>query len=121
MNIWRSCAGSMDTRPSQATAHPCLKSWLAGQAEQARSNEDLVVDAERRIEARIAEHLTASIRVRLDALLTEMVDDRLTRFVWLRQFEAGGNFAAAVRLLKGHWYPGMKHRNRPPAAEKCAA
>ena len=20
-----------------------------------------------------------------------------------------------------HWYPGMKHRNRPPAAEKCAA
>ena len=105
-----------------------LKSWLAGQAEQARSNEDLarrfvdqccrsqtivpaistierlcadaLVDAERRIEARIAGRLTASIRVRLDALLTEMVDDRLTRFVWLRQFEAGGNSAAAVRLLE---------------------
>ena len=105
-----------------------LQSWLAEQAEQARSNEDLarrfvdqccrsqtivpvistierlcadaLVDAERRIEARLAEHLTASIRVRLDALLTEMVDDRLTRFVWLRQFEAGGNSAAAVRLLE---------------------
>ena len=105
-----------------------LKTWLAGQAELARSNEDLargfidrcrrsqtilpavstierlcadaLVGAERRIEARIAERLTASIRVRLDALLTEMVDDRLTRFVWLRQFEVGGNSAAAVRLLE---------------------
>ena len=105
-----------------------LKTWLAGQAELARSNEDLargfidrcrrsqtilpavstierlcadaLVGAEHRIEARIAERLTASIRVRLDALLTEMVDDRLTRFVWLRQFEVGGNSAAAVRLLE---------------------
>ena len=34
------------------------------------------------------------------ARLTEMVDDRLTRFVWLRQFEVGGNSAAAVRLLE---------------------
>ena len=29
-----------------------------------------------------------------------MVDDRVTRFVWLRQFEVGGNSAAAVRLLE---------------------
>ena len=29
-----------------------------------------------------------------------MVDDRLTRFVWLRQFEVGGNSAAAVRLIE---------------------
>ena len=29
-----------------------------------------------------------------------MVDDRLTRFVWLRQFEVGGNSAAAVRMLE---------------------
>ena len=105
-----------------------LKSWLAGQAELARSNEDLarrfvercrrsqtilpaistierlcadaLVDAERRVEARIAERLNPSTRARLDALLTEMVDDRLTRFVWLRQFEVGGNSAAAVRLLE---------------------
>ena len=105
-----------------------LKTWLAGQAELARSNEDLarrlvdqcrrsqtilpalstierlcadaLVDAERRIEARIADRLSPSMRVRLDALLTEMVDDRLTRFVWLRQFEVGGNSAAAVRMLE---------------------
>ena len=105
-----------------------LKSWLAGQAELARSNEDLarrfvdqcrrsqtilpaistierlcadaLVDAERRIEARIAGRLHPSMRARLDALLTEMIDARLTRFVWLRQFEVGGNSAAAVRLLE---------------------
>ena len=105
-----------------------LKSWLAGQAELARSNEDLarhfvdpcrrsqtilpaistierlcadaLVEAERRIEAQIAGHLNPSMRMRLDALLTEMVDDRVMRFVWLRQFEVGGNSAAAVRLLE---------------------
>ena len=106
-----------------------LKSWLAGQAELAPwSNEDLarrfvdqcrrsqtilpaistierlcadaLVEAERRIEAQIAGHLNSSMRMRLDALLTEMVDDRVTRFVWLRQFEVGGNSAAAVRLLE---------------------
>ena len=105
-----------------------LKAWVADQAELARSNEDLarrfvdqcrqfqtilpaistierlcadaLVGAERRIEARIAGRLNASTRGRLDALLTEMVDDRLTRFVWLRQFEVGGNSAAVVRLLE---------------------
>lgn len=105
-----------------------LKSWLGSQAEQARSNEDLarrfvdrcrrsqtilpsvstierlcadaLVDAERRIETRIAARLNRSVRERLDALLTEMVDDRVTRFVWLRKFEVGGNSAAAVRLLE---------------------
>ena len=40
------------------------------------------------------------MRARLDALLTEMDDDRLTRFVWLRQFDVGANSAAAVRLLE---------------------
>ena len=40
------------------------------------------------------------MQARLDALLTEMVDARLTRFVWLRPFEVGGNSAAAVRLIE---------------------
>ena len=105
-----------------------LKDWLDEHAELARSNEDLarafvdrcrrsrtilpavstierlcaeaLVGAERRIEARIASRLDPSMRARLDALLTETVDERLTRFVWLRQFEVGSNSAAAIRLLE---------------------
>jgi len=34
-----------------------------------------------------------------DTLLSEQVDDRLSRFVWLRQFEVGNNSAKANRLL----------------------
>ena len=104
-----------------------LKTWLAGQAEEARSNEhlarqfvlecrrtntilpaittierlcaDALVAAERRIEIRIADRLDGADRQTLAALLDEMVDDRLTRFVWLRQFEPGDNSAKANRLL----------------------
>ncbi len=36
---------------------------------------------------------------RLDALLTEIVDGKVSRFVWLRQFEVGSNSAGASRLL----------------------
>lgn len=36
---------------------------------------------------------------RLDALLTEMADGSVTRFVWLRQFEVGQNSADMNRLL----------------------
>jgi len=117
-----------------------LKSWLTEQAELARSNEDLarrfvercrrsqtilpaistverlcadaLVDAERRIEARIAERVDPSMRARLDALLTEIVDDRLTRFVWLRQFEVGTNSAAAIRLLERLEF--LQHIDLPP-------
>ena len=39
------------------------------------------------------------MRDRLDALLSEDVDDRVSRFVWLRQFEVGKNSADANRLL----------------------
>jgi hypothetical protein len=35
----------------------------------------------------------------LDVLLSEHIDDRLTQFVWLRQFEVGNNSAGANRLL----------------------
>ncbi|MBP6655312.1 Tn3 family transposase [uncultured Bradyrhizobium sp.] len=104
-----------------------LKLWLHGQAEHAVSNEDIarrfveecrrtltilpaistierlcadaLVAAEKRIETRIADRLSDDECVALDDLLFEMVEDRLTRFVWLRKFEVGNNSAAARRLL----------------------
>ena len=100
---------------------------LREEAEQAQSNEDLVrrfveacrrtrtilpatttierlcadalVDAERRIEARIAERVPPGLRRDLEHLLEETADAGVTRFVWLRQFEPGGNSADANRLL----------------------
>ena len=104
-----------------------LKAWLETEAEGARSNEDLarrfveqcrtshtilpgvtvierlcadaLVAAERRIEARIVEHLDSDTRDKLDALLTEEVEGSVTRFIWLRQFEVGQNSADMNRLL----------------------
>ena len=104
-----------------------IRNRLWSEAELARSNEDLVrrfanecrrtrtilpatttierfcadalVNAERRIEARIAERVGPELRHRLQSLLEETVDDRVTRFVWLRQFEPGQNSAHANRLL----------------------
>jgi TnpA family transposase len=104
-----------------------LKDWLEGQAEEARSNEDLarrfveecrrvqmvlpavssierlcadaLVEAERRIENRIVVRLDDDMQDRLDALLSEDVDGRLSRFIWLRQFEVGKNSADINRLL----------------------
>lgn len=58
-----------------------------------------LVDAERRIETRIASRLPMSIREQLLALLEETADDRVTCFVWLRQFEPGSNSSSANRLL----------------------
>lgn len=104
-----------------------LKGWLQDVAETARSNDDLarrfveqcrstrtilpgvtiierlcadaLVAAERRIEARIAGRLDDAMKSRLDALLTEDAGGSVTRFVWLRQFEAGQNSADMNRLL----------------------
>jgi TnpA family transposase len=104
-----------------------LKAWLEDAAEASRSNEDLarrfveqcraartilpgvtiierlcagaLVAAERRIESRIAERLDDAMRTRLDTLLTEDTGGSVTRFVWLRQFEAGQNSADMNRLL----------------------
>lgn len=104
-----------------------LTDWLAGEAETAQSNADLaqrfvdrcrqsmmivpavttverlcadaLVAAERRIEARIVYHLDEDAKRKLDGLLSELIDDRITRFVWLRQFEVGGNSADVCRLL----------------------
>ncbi|HBZ0491204.1 TPA: Tn3-like element Tn5403 family transposase, partial [Klebsiella pneumoniae] len=104
-----------------------LREWTFGQAEDARSNEDLahrfivrcretstilpavstierlcadaLVAAERRIETRIVENLTADVRDHLDKLLSEMLAGNISRFIWLRNFEVGNNSAAANRLL----------------------
>ena len=105
-----------------------LKAWLRDEAETAQSNEDLVkrfieecrcthtilpgisviericadalVAAERRIETRVVECLPDVMKDRLDALLTEtVVDGRVSRFIWLRQFEVGKNSADINRLL----------------------
>jgi TnpA family transposase len=104
-----------------------LRDWVDREAELAASNEDLarrfviecrrsrtilpasstierlcadaLVDAERKIETRIADRLDLDARQRLQHLLEDTVDDRVTRFVWLRQFEPGANSAAANRLL----------------------
>ncbi len=104
-----------------------MASWLATAAEDARSSEELVrrfatecrrrqivlpgititerrcaealVAAERRIEARISARLDGAMRTRLDALPAEEVAGKLSRFVWLRQFEVGRNSADINRLL----------------------
>ena len=104
-----------------------LNAWLENEAETARSNEDLarrfveecrrsqvilpgisvierlcadaLVSAERRIESRITAKLDDRVKDQLDTLLTEIVDGNVTRFVWLRRFEVGGNSAGASRLL----------------------
>ena len=104
-----------------------LADWLAVEAETAQSNADLaqrfadrcrqsmmivpgvttverlctdaLVAAERRIETRIVDRLDDDTKRKLDGLLSELIDDRITRFVWLRQFEVGGNSADACRLL----------------------
>ena len=60
---------------------------------------DALVDAERQIEARIAERVPPGLRRELEHLLDETVDAGVTRFVWLRQFEPGSNSADANRLL----------------------
>lgn len=105
----------------------CLKAWLEQEAETSRSNEDLarrfveecrrmqtilpgitvierfcadaLVATERRIETRIAARLDDQAREQLDALLLELVDGKISRFVWLRQFEVANNSAGASRLL----------------------
>ena len=104
-----------------------LKSWLASEAETAISNEylarrfveecrrtmtilpsistierlcaDALVAAERRIETRIVDRLNDVIKDQLDVMLTEQMDGRISRFIWLRQFEVGKNSACINRLL----------------------
>ncbi len=104
-----------------------LKAWLTGEAETVEYNYDMarrfveecrrtqtilpgisvierlcadaLVAAERRIESAIVARLDDDTKTRLDSLLTELVDGKLSRFVWLRQFEVGQNSADVARLL----------------------
>lgn len=104
-----------------------LTAWLQNEAETAKSNEDLarkfieecrrsqiivpatssverlcadaLVEAERRIETRIVDRICEPIKTRLDDMLAEEVEGRVSRFVWLRQFEVGNNSADINRLL----------------------
>jgi phage gp36-like protein len=104
-----------------------LKAWLAGNARNATTNHDLarrfvdecrrtktilpgisvierlcadaLVAAERRIDSAIVARLDEPLKARLDALLTEMVEGKISQFVWLCQFEVGQNSADATRLL----------------------
>lgn len=104
-----------------------LRAWLQSEAELAISNEDLarrfvgrcratctvlpaistierlcadaLVEADRKIEARIAIRIPIALREQLLALLEDTVEGRVTRFVWLRQFEPGANSSGANKLL----------------------
>ncbi|MEQ3716633.1 Tn3 family transposase [Pseudophaeobacter sp.] len=104
-----------------------MRSWLDQHAEAAQSSEvlvrgfveecrrrqiilpgtsvverhcaDALVAAERRVEARIAGHLDRKMRAKLDTLLTEEVDGRVSRFIWLRQYEVGKNSADINRQI----------------------
>lgn len=104
-----------------------LRAWLDREAEAAQSNDDLarrfveecrrtqtilpgisrierlcadaLVAAERRIEARIADCPDEDMRASLDALLTETLGEKVSRFIWLRRFEVGNNSADMNRLL----------------------
>lgn len=60
---------------------------------------DAMVAAERDVEALISGRLSAELVMQLNALLEERIDRRLSRFIWLRQFEAGGNSSDMNKLL----------------------
>jgi TnpA family transposase len=60
---------------------------------------EMLVIAERKVDATITTRLDSKMRRRLDVLLDDMVTDQLTRFVWLRQFEVGNNSRIANQLL----------------------
>lgn len=60
---------------------------------------DAIIFIERDVEAQISNRLDQDDRANLDALTLEQIDGRLSRFVWLRQFEVGGNSADMNRLL----------------------
>ena len=97
----RSATGAVE-RGSGAQVRRGLSSHAnhpAGHDDDRAALPDALVDAERQIEARIAERVPPGLRRDLEHLLEETVDAGVTRFVWLRQFEPGSNSADANRLL----------------------
>ena len=114
-------------RPFEGRNRQEIVDWLGPAAEAARTNDALattmleemrrrriivpgtttverlcagaLVAADRRVAARIVGRLDPGQRTRLLALLSEMVEHGVSRFVWLRAAETGGNSADANRLL----------------------
>ncbi len=72
---------------------------LPGSSVIERPCSDAMVAAEHRIEARIATRLDTNTRAELDKLLVEEMNGRVSRFIWLRQFEVGKNSADINRQL----------------------
>jgi TnpA family transposase len=60
---------------------------------------DALVEAERRIARVIADRLDQAAKNRLEDLLEEHVDGRISKFVWLRQASSGSSSAAMNKLL----------------------
>lgn len=80
-----------------------LRDWLHGQAEDARSNEDLAqrsIEQCRRIQI-ILPGVSTIERLCADALVEaeRRVEGHVSRFVWIRKFEIGNNSADANHLL----------------------
>lgn len=114
-------------RPFEGKNRKAILAWLNEAAERGRTNEQLAVEfpeefrrrkiivpgistverccadalvvAERTITSRIAGRLNLNMRSQLLALLEETIDGRITRFVWLRQFELGSNSKDMNELL----------------------
>lgn len=114
-------------KPFEGRARDEMTAWLVARAGATRANVDLaagfleelrrraiiapgptvverlcadaLVDAETRAIGMIASCLSDRCRRRLANLVNETVDDRVTRFVWLRRFEIGANSADMNRLL----------------------
>ena len=77
LTFWRSCVVATSLfRRRQPSNDAVPTPWLPRNAA---------------IASRIAGRIDPQSRVRLLSLLSETVDGRITRFVWLRQFEAGSN------------------------------
>jgi TnpA family transposase len=67
--------------------------------------------AERDVVGRIAERLDDTTKTRLNAMLTETIDGRLTVHGWLKRFEVGHNSSDVNRLLDKLEY--LKELNIP--------
>ena len=114
-------------RPCSGQALAEMKAWLPEAAGAAPANADLaascvaemrrrkvivpgpttverlcgvaLVQAERKAVETVVGRLDARTRTRLETLIGETVDGRVSRLVWLRRFEAGRNSADMGRLL----------------------
>jgi hypothetical protein len=117
----------LEYRPCAGRALEDIKAWLVEAAGSARATVDLATDcleemrrraiivpgpttverlsatalvtAETRAISTIADRLDQATRARLNTLITETADGRVSRFVWVRQIESGRNSAAMSRLL----------------------